>query len=93
MAWSTDHQRYRGVPKPLAARIRRRDHHTCQRCGQPGHEVDHIRNVKAGGDDHPDNLQTLCTECHQAKTKAEAARGRARRSRRRPQPRHPGLLP
>lgn len=72
MAWSTDSNRYRGVNPKTAARIRRRDGNRCQACGQPGHEVDHIINVKAGGTDRPDNLETLCTPCHKAKTQREA---------------------
>lgn len=72
MAWSTNSDRYRGVPPKVAARIRRRDGNRCQACGAYGHEVDHIINVKAGGTDRPDNLQTLCTPCHARKTQGEA---------------------
>lgn len=72
MAWSTEAGRYRGVTPRQAARIRRRDNHTCQSCGARGHEVDHIINAKAGGGDADDNLQTLCTDCHRVKTQAEA---------------------
>lgn len=90
MAWSNQPNRYRGVPKPLAHRIRHRDHHTCQTCGNPGTEVDHIVNVKSGGTDHPDNLQVLCTPCHSSKTQQEAAAARRRRSGKRGAMRHPG---
>jgi 5-methylcytosine-specific restriction protein A len=90
MAWSTDPDRYRGVDRATAQRIRERDNYTCQRCGSPGYEVDHIINVARGGTDDDDNLQTLCPGCHDLKTRTEAAEGLARRSRRRPSEPHPG---
>lgn len=95
MAWSRDPHRYRGVPKALADQIRRRDNKTCRQCGQPGHQVDHIHNVRAGGTNDPQNLQTLCTPCHTAKTNSEAREGRTAwrnaHPRRRPTEAHPGL--
>lgn len=93
MAWSTNSDRYRGVPKKLAERIRRRDGHRCQRCGQPGHQVDHIVNVASTGrqDDRPANLQTLCDACHDEKTteEREAAIAAKRESARLPVEQHP----
>ncbi|MFF7941630.1 HNH endonuclease signature motif containing protein [Nocardia gamkensis] len=66
---------------------------TCQTCGEPGREVDHEDNVKAGGVDDDEHLWVLCTDCHEAKTQLEAAAGRVRASRsREPEP-HPGRLP
>ncbi|MEV0031421.1 HNH endonuclease [Nocardia sp. NPDC050793] len=92
MPWSREPGRYRGVPRPQAERIRRRDNNTCQKCGKPGHEVDHRVNVARGGSDDDVNLWVLCDSCHQAKTQAEAEAGRARHSRyREPEP-HPGRL-
>lgn len=91
MAWSTDPDRYRGVPTATARRIRDRDDYTCQICGRPGYEVDHDQNVAAGGTDDDDNLRVLCTDCHKPKIQAEAAAGRAKRSRLRPTQPHPGL--
>ncbi|WP_221899405.1 HNH endonuclease [Xanthomonas sp. GW] len=41
-------------------------------------EVDHILNVAEGGTDDDANLQAICTDCHGAKTQAEARRGAAR---------------
>jgi 5-methylcytosine-specific restriction protein A len=38
--------------------------------------VDHIVNLAAGGSDERENKQGLCNPCHDAKTKAEAQRGR-----------------
>jgi len=43
-----------------------------------GTEVDHIVNVAEGGTDDDVNLQTICSDCHQVKTQAEARRGAAR---------------
>ena len=34
-------------------------------------EVDHIKPLHLGGPDHESNLQGLCIECHEAKSKAE----------------------
>lgn len=39
----------------------------------PGWEVDHVKPLKCGGPDHPNNMQWLTVEKHKAKTKAEAA--------------------
>ncbi|MBF6368412.1 HNH endonuclease [Nocardia puris] len=96
MAWSRDPDRYRGVDRTTARRIRTRDNVTCQKCGNPGHQVDHKLSVAAGGTDADDNLWTLCDDCHGAKTAGESAAGRARwRQRhsrlREPEP-HPGAL-
>ncbi|WP_250518540.1 HNH endonuclease signature motif containing protein [Caballeronia sp. ATUFL_M1_KS5A] len=32
-------------------------------------EVDHVLPLFKGGTDHPSNLQSLCTLCHEAKTR------------------------
>lgn len=65
----------------------------CARCEADGDEVqlelDHITPVAEGGTDTLDNTQLLCRSCHQPKTQAEAARGRARRSPHRPPRQHP----
>ncbi|NEW33828.1 HNH endonuclease [Nocardia cyriacigeorgica] len=93
MAWSREPGHRRGRPRQQADRIRSRDNWTCQACGRPdSYEVDHVLNVASGGSDHDDNLQVLCTACHQAKTQREAAAGRVKRSRyREPEP-HPGRI-
>lgn len=44
----------------LRRTILERDNKTCTTCGQPATEVDHIRNTKAGGTDHPDNRTSTC---------------------------------
>lgn len=76
--WETSTRRRR-LPKDWTkrrARILRRDP-ICQACrAAPSQQVDHID----GTDNHDDtNLQGLCEPCHDAKTKREAAAGRARR--------------
>src|SRR5215210_7111741 len=43
-----------------------RDKGCCQKCGQPGDQIDHIR----GNSDDMKNLQLLCRTCHNQKTKA-----------------------
>lgn len=50
-----------------------RDYHLCQRCGLKGSLVDHIIPSKDDWENklNQDNLQTLCKECHKAKTKRE----------------------
>ncbi len=68
-----------------------RDNRTCQNCGDPGTEVDHII---PGFDDDLSNLQLLCgrgtpRNCHAAKTQHEANAARPRERRTREQ--HPGL--
>lgn len=62
-------------------RILARDHGLCQPCLErvvttQGTEVDHKLSKAEGGTDDDANLQTICRECHRAKTQAEAARAR-----------------
>ncbi|BAD55092.1 HNH endonuclease [Nocardia farcinica] len=92
MAWSREPGRYRGVSTATAERIRRRDHRTCQQCGQPGSQVDHRINVAAGGTDDDSNLWVLCDSCHATKTSRESAAGRAKVSRWREPEQHPGRV-
>ena len=57
-----------------------RDGWRCVQCGKAGRlECDHVVPLERGGDPWDmDNLQTLCRNCHIAKTLAEAeARGAA----------------
>lgn len=56
----------------------RRDAYTCQTCGRVTSrpECDHIVPLAQHGTDCMENLQTLCAECHRAKTAVEANGGR-----------------
>ncbi len=51
-----------------ARKVRKRDGHVCQMCGEFGVgrslDVHHIVPVVSGGNNHPDNLITLCISCH-----------------------------
>ena len=96
MTWDTSGRRARlpdDWPHRVSA-VKARDRGACQApgpdgqpCPIPGREVDHI----IPGDNHElDNLQLLCTPHHRAKSAAEGVA--ARPNRRRPAPRHPGLL-
>ena len=56
-----------------------RDSYLCQPClatgrPTPAKEVDHIIPKAEGGTDDPENLQGICTPCHDTKSKAERAR-------------------
>lgn len=97
--WNTaDPNRYRGVPRHVADRIRRRDHWSCVICGHHSNRrrelpVDHRLNHQRGGTNADDNLQTLCVPCHNKKTTTERRAGQqARHDRLRvgEEP-HPGL--
>ncbi len=61
-------------------RIFERDRYVCQLCQlvtlHP--ECDHRVPLAHGGDDTDDNLQTLCKDCHDAKSKRELTRARTR---------------
>lgn len=49
----------------IRSKILLRDHFRCQECGYYKHlEVHHIIPKSKGGGDNPENLVTLCTECH-----------------------------
>ncbi|WP_372570373.1 HNH endonuclease [Ruegeria jejuensis] len=57
-------------------RILARDGYLCQPCLRkgrptPAQEVDHIIPKAQDGTDDDKNLQSICTPCHKAKTKAE----------------------
>lgn len=56
-----------------------RDRYLCQAClpkrFTAATEVDHIVNRAIGGDNKLSNLQCLCADCHDAKSKREANSG------------------
>jgi 5-methylcytosine-specific restriction endonuclease McrA len=61
-----------------------KDH--CEACGHKPIisdllEVDHILPRSRGGSDKPDNLQTLCAECHKIKTLLDRQPGHPMRGR------------
>ncbi|MFP3466033.1 HNH endonuclease signature motif containing protein [Leifsonia sp. SIMBA_070] len=43
------------------------------RSGEPILEVDHIKDLALGGDDHPGNMIALCPNCHAVKTRGKEA--------------------
>lgn len=46
----------------------RRDGYACLYCGSESNlSIDHVFPVSRGGDNHPDNLQTLCRDCNSRK--------------------------
>lgn len=50
----------------------------CQHCGNycaRGGHIDHIKNLAEGGTTHTSNLQLLCQQCHEIKTRRESIRG------------------
>jgi len=66
--------------------ILQRDKHLCQPCKAQGRyteatQVDHIVPQAEGGTDDRVNLQAICDDCHEAKTREEAKRGVARTQR------------
>ncbi|WP_438863777.1 HNH endonuclease [Neptunicella sp.] len=65
----------------IREQILARDNWMCVSCSargiyQPANQVDHLVPKTAGGTDHPNNLQSLCDDCHEDKTISEShARG------------------
>jgi len=47
------------------------DHGLCVFCKQPAQTVQHVTYVRAGGDEHLDDLRSLCRLCHDAVTMIE----------------------
>ncbi len=62
-------------------RILERDNGLCQVCLKRGvltaaKQVDHVVPKAEGGSDLDENLQSICDNCHKAKTASESRRGR-----------------
>ena len=53
-------------PQQYKHRIRARDNYTCQLCGKPGYEVDHIIPFAISHSSEEDNLRVLCVKCNRA---------------------------
>lgn len=82
MAWHRSSRHSRGYGAEwdrLRELVLTRDCGLCQACKRAGRvtvarEVDHILPKSRGGTDALDNLQALCSPCHQVKTLAETGR-------------------
>lgn len=62
-------------------RVLKRDGYLCQKCKAAGRiteatQIDHEIPLAEGGSDDEYNLKSICAPCHEAKSKAEAGRGR-----------------
>lgn len=80
MSWDSDnhrgsrHERGYGTEwEKLRDIVLARDNYLCQICLEsyritPATEVDHILPKAKGGTDDPDNLQSICNDCHKIKT-------------------------
>ena len=54
----------------LRSQVLKRDQDKCVKCGKPAEEVDHIKEIWEGGPEFDlANLQSLCHDCHVAKTR------------------------
>ena len=89
----------RSFPTAVRQLILRRAGGQCQhtdehgtRCTNPATVADHIVPHAEGGTDDPTNGQALCDPHHNTKTRAEQARGRARRNPKRRTEPHPATL-
>jgi len=61
--------RIRGINQKLRHKIYKRDNYTCVLCGaKPPLHIDHIIPVNLGGNNNPNNLQTLCIRCNLKKS-------------------------
>ena len=65
----------------LRSDILKRDKRLCQQCIKAGRtvmatDVDHIVPKHRGGTDNPGNLQSLCGDCHRAKSAREGQKAR-----------------
>lgn len=67
----------------LREQILSRDQHLCLTCKAKGRvtpatQVDHIKPKSRGGTDDPDNLASICSDCHEEKSQREAAEAQGR---------------
>ncbi len=47
------------------------DEPLCRECDRPATVIDHIQALTNGGTDDRENLQPLCDECHEVKTRRD----------------------
>ena len=88
MAWSKQSRHARGYGSAWVktrAIILARDNGLCLTClaqgrPTPATQVDHITPKAKGGTDDHDNLASICTPCHEAKTAREAAEAQGRKA-------------
>ncbi len=83
LGWSQDTTRVRGRQLQRNRARLFSDEPLCRTCRAGGRVTvatirDHIVPLAEGGTDADDNVQPLCQDCSDIKTRAEAARGRAR---------------
>lgn len=73
-------------------KVLNRDNWTCQQCGRPANEADHILpyHLRPDLEHDPDNGQALCHQHHLDKTLQEATQARTLKQRQRPPRQHPG---
>ncbi len=50
--------------KTFKQKIHERDNHTCQVCGAPSQEVDHIIPWAISHDSTPSNMRAICIKCN-----------------------------
>lgn len=77
---STTSRGYGWQWQKLRKLILKRDDYVCVSCRGTGRfvtatEVDHILSKAQGGTDEHENLQSLCSDCHKAKTVLDSQRG------------------
>ncbi len=58
--------------------IRKRDNYTCQLCGNPGYDVDHIIPFQISHDSSPSNLRVLCHPCNLIGRRSTLSEGKKR---------------
>jgi len=59
-------ERIRRLPQNIRDAVIKRDKGICQKCGGTGNQIDHIK----GSSGNFTNLQLLCSNCHNEKTKS-----------------------
>jgi 5-methylcytosine-specific restriction endonuclease McrA len=66
--------------KQMRKAILKRDDHTCQYCGQPGDQIDHIIPISKGGEDHETNMCVSCATCNASKKNQDAQKFQEKRN-------------
>jgi 5-methylcytosine-specific restriction endonuclease McrA len=65
--------------KQMRKAILKRDDHTCQYCGQPGNQIDHIIPISKGGEDIETNMVVACSTCNASKKNQDAQKFQEKR--------------